>query len=417
MLAVACSSASTNPTPDEPSAPPGSVSPAASSQGASDGASSEQSASQPASASAPEVDKRKYLVPSTPKDAPPKLDTSIASVSLDEVVFDTFRGGFIRLSEADDRTIDNLRDRIKPIYEPKYDSVEGGDWLYEHDQILGYVSDSGEAFAYPFRILNFHEIVNDLIDNVPVLISYCPLCASAVVYSRELDDDVLLFGNTSALFESDLVMFDHNTGSYWFQVLGEAIVGPQTGKRLKVLPSMNVTWPQWKELHPNTKVLSRDLGLLPGDTYGRDPFAGFDEQVNSGRFAFPVSEDKLDDRLSAGDRVLTIEIGGVAKAYLLSGREDQVTNDEIAGEKVAVIIRSEGPSAAAFLSTFDGQVLTFSLNSGVIEDAETGSQWDDSGRAVSGPLTGSQLTLLPSRTSFWFSIVGALPDIEVHKGL
>ena len=91
--------------------------------------------------------------------------------------------------------------------------------------MIGFVSKT-ETFAYPVKILNLHEIVNDAIDGAPVLVSYCPLCASGVVYSRKLDGQVLIFGNTSALFEPDLVMYDHQTGSYWFQVIGEAIVGP-----------------------------------------------------------------------------------------------------------------------------------------------------------------------------------------------
>ena len=188
-----------------------------------------------------------------PTEPPPDLDTSIASVSLEEVIFDTFDGGSIALSSADESTIERLRDLIKPIYIPKYDPIEEGDWLRDTDMVIGYASQNGEAFAYPIKILNFHEIVNDVIDGVPVLISYCPLCASGVVYSRELDGDILLFGNTSALFESDLVMFNHQTGSYWFQVLGEAIVGPLTRKRLTMLPSTTITWVNGKNCTPTLK--------------------------------------------------------------------------------------------------------------------------------------------------------------------
>ena len=154
----------------------------------------------------------------TPADPPPKADTSITSVRLEDIVFDTFNGRFFRLSEASDEIIGGLRDAINPIYEPKYEPVSGGTWLQPDDIVIGYVS-GGEAFAYPTKILNIHGIVNDVIDGVPVLVSYCPLCASGVVYSRDLDGEVLLFGNTSALYESDLVMYDHQTGSYWFQVI------------------------------------------------------------------------------------------------------------------------------------------------------------------------------------------------------
>ena len=222
----------------------------------------------------------------SPPGTPPKVDTSIHSVPLDEVVFDTFMGGYIPLSSATEDQIEILRDAIKPIYQPIYDPVEGGDWLSNSDLVIGYASATG-AYAYPIKILNLHEIVNDLIDGVPVLISYCPLCVSGIVHSREIEGRVLLFGNTSALYESDLVMYDHQTGSYWFQVLGEAIVGPLTGKRLTLLPSITITWGQWKELHPNTLVLSRDLGLLSPSAYDRDPFRGYDDVVNSGQFFFP----------------------------------------------------------------------------------------------------------------------------------
>lgn len=346
----------------------------------------------------------------TPAGPPPRADTGTASVSLDEVVFDTFRGGHIPLSRAADEVVETLRDAIKPIYEPWYDGVEGGGWLDGDDIVIGYAAESG-AFAYPVKILNLHEIVNDFIDGVPVLVSYCPLCASAVVYDRTLDGQVLLFGNTSALYESDMVMYGHETGSYWFQVPGEAIVGPLTGKRLTMLPSMTTTWDGWKRLHPDTSVLSRNLGLLNGrSAYNRDPFASYDQSVNRGRFAFPVSEDRLDARLRPGDRVIALQVGESHRAYELLD-EDWLVKGEVGGEGVVVVGRGDGPAAAAYFSEADGQALSFRLVDGTVQDVETGSGWDDSGVAVSGP----QLEAVPSRTSFWFSIVGALPGIELHR--
>ncbi len=124
----------------------------------------------------------------TPTGPPPRPDVETANVPLDEVLFDTFQGGFIRLSEASDLAVERLRDAIKPVYEPVYDPVQGGDWLDEGDMVIGYANRSG-AYAYPLKILNLHEIVNDYIDGVPVLVSYCPLCASAVVYDRRLDGE------------------------------------------------------------------------------------------------------------------------------------------------------------------------------------------------------------------------------------
>ena len=105
------------------------------------------------------------------------MDTSIASVDLADILFDDFQGGSILLSEAKEGQIEFLRDAIKPIYEPEYGPVSAGEWLDDADLVIGYESDSG-TFAYPLRLLDAHEIVNDLVDGVPVAVTYCPLCHS-----------------------------------------------------------------------------------------------------------------------------------------------------------------------------------------------------------------------------------------------
>ena len=360
----------------------------------------------------------------TPTEAPPKVDVSISSVPLEDVEFDLFNGQFLPLSlitddDVKDRVnevIDMLRDRIQPIYDPVYASLEEGDWLDSDDLVIGYSSESGQ-FAYPIKILNRHELVNDVIDDLPLVVTYCPLCTSGAVYSRILDGEELLFGNTSALYDSDLVMFDHQTGSYWYQVIGEAIVGPLTGTRLKVLPSVTTTWKNWKGLHPDTLILSRFQGLAGDrnvDRFSEDAYSGYAELLNDRNFS-PAGEDKLDDRLGPGDSVVAVQVDDFAKAYLLSGQPDKVFNDEVGGRKLVVLVRSEGPTGWAYFSELDGQALTFDLDAGTLVDLETRSQWDDTGRAVSGPLAGSQLAAVPTRTAFWFSMVAAMPGIAIGK--
>lgn len=122
---------------------------------------------------------------------------------------------------------------------------------------------SGQAYAYPHKILNFHELVNDAIDGIPLLVSYCPLCGSGVVFDRRLGGRTLRFGNTSALYDSDLVMFDWETNSYWWQVAGEAIVGTLSGETLKVLASTTTQWSTWKSLHPHTRRADAKYRLQP----------------------------------------------------------------------------------------------------------------------------------------------------------
>lgn len=351
------------------------------------------------------------LPTSTPE--PPLVDLSIHSVPLDQVIFDTFDGGATRLSEASESTIRRLRDAIRPVYEPvQYQPVDGGDWLSDSDTVMGYVAESG-AFAYPIKFLNSHELVNDTIDGVPLLVSYCPLCGSGVIYDRRLDGVTHVFGNTSALYENDLVMFDHATGSYWFQVGGEAIVGALTGSRLDLLPSATMPWGVWKEFHPDTQILSRVQGFSSFPNYDRDPFSSYKASVDALRFPFPVSEDKIDTRLPASTITLTVVVDGMEKAYPVELMGDAVANDTVGGEPVVVFSREDGAFGTAFSRLVDGDALTFSITGGTITDAETGSTWDLFGEAVEGELSGALLDPIPTRRAFWFSIAITVPGIEI----
>ena len=283
--------------------------------------------------------------------------------------------------------------------------------------VIGYVAGS-RAYAYPLKILNLHEIVNDYIDGVPVLVSYCPLCASTVVYDRRLDGELLVFGNTSALYESDMVMYDHQTGSYWLQVLGEAIVGGLTVSRLTMLPSMTVAWGEWEQHHPDTLVLSADQRLpgYEGNPYRRGSSVGLGDRINENGPIFPT-RPIADLRLRPGDRVFAIQVGDSHKAYTLASGPTWLVNDDVGGRGVLILGRegTGSPSATAYFRQVSARTLSFRIEGGLVQDQETGTVWDDTGLAVSGPLAGAQLDQVSSRTSFWFSVAGALPDIELHR--
>ena len=302
---------------------------------------------------------------------PPDVDVSLHSVPLNEIYFDTFDGGSVPLSESTAELRLRLLDAIPPIDRPVYGDASAGVWLAPDDLVLGYVA-GGQAYAYPFKILDYHEIVNDDLGGVPVLISYCPLCRSAIVYDRRVDGDVLSFGNTSALYESDLVMVDRTTGSYWWQVAGTAIVGPLTDAALEPLPSVVATWTDWASLHPETLVLTRATGF--SRPYERDAFAGYADIIDSGRFPFPVGEAAQDAGLRPSALVVGVVINEVARAYPVENLIDPI-NDEVGGNEI----------------------------------------WTSSGVAVSGARQGATLTPFPSRTTFWFAFVGAFPDVELHN--
>lgn len=347
------------------------------------------------------------------------------SVPLEDIIFDDFDipSRFRRLSDATPDDIERLRDRITPLCHGEiaacrpinYEAIADGDaWLRGDDQVIGYVAEDEQAYAYPFKILNFHEIVNDTLADVPVLISYCPLCNSAVVYSRMLNEELLVFGNTSALYNSDMVMYDLQTDSFWVQVEGRAVVGELTNQYLDILPSLVTTWGQWKTLHPETWVLARPTNRID---YARDIFGGYVNRVNDRQFVFPVDPDAAqDDRLMAGDNVLVIEVGTVARAYPIAQFGNAAITDSIGDQPILVLSLDDGVSAAAFDPTLpDGTNVNLRFESGLWRDDTTGSQFDFTGRAVSGEVAGTQLQPLPIRYTFWFAAVASLPHIEVYQ--
>jgi len=352
----------------------------------------------------------------------PDVDRSIYSVPLEDILFDTFgttRARFVPLSEISDELQTDLRDAIIPVDLPAYGGADALPWLDDEDLVLGYEA-GGEAFAYPINILNIHEMVNDTIGGVPLLVTYCPLCFSGVVFSREVDGQTLTFGNTSALYQSDLVMYDHQTGSYWFQVGGEAVVGTLTGARLEPLPSATMPWGEWRALYPDTLLITGADGgletLFAGAVYGNGIVSGYQDRVNNGQFAFPVDEDKLDGRLATGEIVLTVETGGAVTAFPLGEIGDGAVNAEVGGEAIVVFTTAGGRSVGAFFRTVEDQTLSFDYQGdGLFTDRETGSAWDFAGRAVKGPLAGGLLERVSTRRSFWFAVAISFPDVEIYS--
>ncbi len=304
-----------------------------------------------------------------PADTPP-VDRTRAEVPLDQIIFDTFDGGGVALSDADQETITRLFDVIAPIDAPAYESAGAAGWLNDDDLIIGYVDPGGQAWAYPARILNSREIVNDELGGQAVLISYCPLCGSGVVYSREhagAGDRTLSFSNTSALYENDMVMVDRETGTYWWQVAGSGLVGELSGSLLELLPSQTTSWSSWVEQYPDTAVMVRPAGR----DFSGDPFSSYADTLDSGRTPFPVGDGVMeDDRLASSARVVVVTQDGETRAWAASPARS--FEDQVGGLPVTV--------------TLDG---------------------------VGGTVVDSQGLPVPSRAAFWFSIVSVYPDIEI----
>lgn len=167
------------------------------------------------------------------------------------------------------------KDGIPSIDEPIFEPVAAMDGirLAPSEPVVGVVI-GGKARAYPLRILTWHEIVNDELAGVPITVTYCPLCNSAIVYDRRLDGMVLDFGTTGKLRNADMVMYDRQTESWWQQFLGEGIVGVMTGKRLKTMPARLESFARFRARAPEGEVLvPSDPGMR---AYGRNPYETYD---------------------------------------------------------------------------------------------------------------------------------------------
>jgi Protein of unknown function (DUF3179) len=303
-------------------------------------------------------------------------------------------------------------DGIPSIDNPKFVSVqEANGFLGDSDLILG-LNINGDIRAYPLQILVWHEIVNDRVGGVPIAVTYCPLCFTNQVFNRMLSDKTVVeFGTSGRLYNSNLVMYDRTSKSLWSQALAEGIVGKYAGTKLERIPFDVANWKNWKQLYPNTRVLSRDTGNIR--PYGADPYDGY---YSSTELFFPVSH--RDDRLGLKEIIVGLESGGLYKAYKLQQIENnKVINDEINGRPVTLL--SLYPHMTrAYASSVDGKTLTFEYmgaSSGKIKDKQSGTEWNFEGMAVSGQMKGKHLTRLPFDQGFWFEWAAFHPMTGLHS--
>lgn len=322
--------------------------------------------------------------------------------------------------------VSDPRDRIPPIDEPNFDTVDNTDWIEDREPGV-LIEINGDARFYPLSVMTRHEIVNDEVGDVPVAVTYCPLCNTAVTFDRRFQGDVLRLGVSGLLRNSDLVMWDLQSQTLWQQVTGRAIVGEHAGESLIPIASAIVRWEDFEANHPDGMALTQDQGF--GTTYGRNPYTQYSSSASP--FLF---DGELDDRYPALSRVVGVTAGGVDKAYPFSAlEEERVANDEVGGEPVvvfwgaeetadaldtSVIAEAEGiGTGIAYDPVVDGRRLTFEA-AGDTEfvDNETGTTWTILGRAIEGELAGTELELVQHRNEFWFAWSAFFPDADVWAG-
>ncbi|MDY6761567.1 MAG: DUF3179 domain-containing protein [Candidatus Nanohaloarchaea archaeon] len=299
-------------------------------------------------------------------------------------------------------------DCIPSIDNPKFQRAAEATWLDSSDLVIG-VEVDGEAKAYPFRILNVHEIVNDEVGGEPVAVTYCPLCRSGLVYSRVVDNRTLEFGVSGKLWNANLVMYDRQTETYWSQIQGKAIVGPLVPEELDLVHSVITDWESWQDSHPDTRVLSRDTGIYSPRRYGSNPYTGFQ---SSGRVGFGV--DNVDDRLHPKELVYGVAIGRDATAYIADEiRNRDVINDRVGNVPVLVVEDQDSGGIRVFAREIDNETLEFHLDNGTLVDQD-GNVWSFTGTAQEGPHQGETLEQLNSHGFFWFAWSIFHPETNIY---
>ena len=322
------------------------------------------------------------------------------------------------------------RDAIPPIDQPVFESVStASEWLADREPGL-LLSLDGAARFYPLRILTLHEVVNDEIAGTPIVVTFCPLCNTGVAFERGFEGQVLRFGVSGLLRNSDLVMWDDATVSLWQQITGEAIVGDLAGNRLVPVPTSIVRWADFKDSFPEGEVLSRDTGIYTPGSYGINPYEYYSSQNR------PLSffRGEIDDRYPALERVVGVTIGDAAKAYPFSEiAEVRTVNDVVGSTPIVVLWGAEDTADAldsqvialgrsigtglAFSRVVDGKELTFTaVDDTTFIDDQTRTTWNILGRAVAGPLEGTQLETVIHRNEFWFAWQAFFPEAPVFAG-
>lgn len=229
---------------------------------------------------------------------------------------------------------------IPAIIEPKFiSSKEADKILKENDRVMG-IKLGEIAKAYPIRILNWHQLVNDSFNGIPVVITYCPLCGLGTVFYSAVDNKPYTFGVTGHISNSDMLFFDHQTESLWSQIGMQALTGKMSGTKLNPLPVLHTTWAFWKKKHPHTLVLSFDTGHMRD--YTRHPYGNYD-QLDF--IMFPLIE--RDDRYHLKEKIIGIMVKDIAKAYPFTElkKSAPVIEDKV-GDKLIKVHFDKGSSTA-----------------------------------------------------------------------
>lgn len=297
-------------------------------------------------------------------------------------------------------------DGIPALTNPKYASVLASDAVIADD--LGGIDleINGEHRFYPIQVLNWHYTVNDSWGGKDIVVTYCPLCGTPVVYERQIDGKTLTFSVTGKVYNNNTVLKDNETGSLWVQGLGTAVQGEMISKTLTVIPSTFMSWKDWKDAYPSGSVLSTDTGFTRD--YTRHPYGGYDTSMG---VYFPNNHQ--DPNFGSKWIVYGVSENGEGIGFsetVLKGYG--LVTEELNSMQVIAVYDFDLGIIRVFSALTEGDLVTnfsYDFAKRRLTDDRTGSVWNEEGLAISGPLKGEQLNELQTTRGYWFCLASLHP--------
>ncbi len=227
------------------------------------------------------------------------------------------------------------KDGIPAIDNPKFISIDNVDFLTDDSRGI-YIDINGDKRFYTYDVLYWHEIINDEVGGVPIAVTFCPLCGSAIVFDRRVDGEQLSFGVSGLLWQSNLLMYDRQTESLWSQIEGKSVVGNYNNQKLAILSSQLLTFGKVKTIGNDIKILSTPKQFTR--PYGNSPYGTYEEDTD---FIFPVNE--LNDRFHPKEIFVATTVNGVSigfqRSQLVSDKQAVIT---VGGKTVTATVKDDG---------------------------------------------------------------------------
>jgi len=312
------------------------------------------------------------------------------------------------------------------------DRIEGLKSFFRHEPVIS-VAVNGEAKAYPLNILTMHEISNDSIGGIPILPSYCPLCNSSMVFDRRINynekEYTLDFEVSGMLRNSDMIIADKQTESWWQQIIGYGLAGEMAGAELTIIPSMVISVEEFFKRYPKGKILSPKTGTESQKRYGTNPYENYDNEGNKPWKQF-FDHEKLDSRLAPMERVIGIKGKNGYKIYPFSKiSKEGIINDNYDNKNIVIFFKEETVSildnkeiaksravgsATVFSADLVGKTLSFKKGKGKFIDINTKSIWDITGRCIEGYYKGVTLNPELHSNNFAFAWLNFHPESIIY---